>query len=113
MLPPMLPELLPGLFMLKDHPSWTGVHSRRTGYAARLPAAGALVLIDPPPLTPEACAQLEALGPPSHIVLTCNWHLRGGEAYRRRWGCPILVHEAGLATAETAIDGTFRTGERL
>lgn len=110
--PPVLLELLPGLLMLRDRDSWSGCRSRRTGYAVRL-REGGLVLIDPPPLEPEACALLEALGPPTHILLTCNWHLRGGEEHRRRWGCPVLVHEAGLATAETAIDGTFRTGDRL
>lgn len=109
----MLPELSPGLLMLKDRDSWTGRHSRRTGYAVHVAEAGALALVDPPPLDEEACAQLECLGPPTHVLLTCNWRLRGGEEYRRRWGCPVLVHEAGLTTAETAIDGTFRAGMRL
>ena len=109
----MLPELLPGFLMLKDHDSWVGAHSRRTGYAVHVPSAGVLALIDPPTLSPEECTELEALGPPTHVLLTCNWHLRGGEEHRRRWGCPILIHEAGLLTAETRIDGTFRTGDRL
>ena len=109
----MLPELLPGFLMLKDHDSWVGAHSRRTGYAVHLPSAGVLALIDPPTLSPEECTELEAVGPPTHVLLTCNWHLRGGEEHRRRWGCPILIHEAGLLTAETRIDGTFRTGDRL
>jgi hypothetical protein len=110
---PPLPEPAPGLLMLKDGPSWTGARSRRTGYAVHSPATGALVLMDPPPLGEGACAQLEALGPPTIVLLTVTWHLRGGEAHRRRWGCPILIPEAGLATAETAVDGTFRVGDVL
>src|SRR5919109_3354470 len=98
----MLPELLPGLLMLKDRESWTGLHSRRTGYAVQI-RDGVLALVDPPPLRPEECAHLEALGPPTHILLTCNWHLRGGEEFRCRWGCPILLHEAGGGTAEIPI----------
>src|SRR6266508_1721743 len=109
----MSTELLPGLLMLKDRDSWTGLHSRRTGYALHLPAAGVLALVDPPPLAADECAHLEALGPPTHILLSVNWHLRGGEEHRRRWGCPILIPEAGLATAETTIDGTFRVGDDL
>lgn len=109
----LLPEIRPGLFMLKDRASWTGAHSRRTGYAVHVPPAGALVLVDPPPLAPEECAQVEALGSPTHILLTVNWHLRGGEEYRRRWGCPILILEAGLPTAGTTVDGTFRVGDVL
>ena len=108
-----LTEPLPGLLMLKDHASWAGGHSRRTGYAIHLPLVGVLALVDPPPLGSDECAQLGALGPPTHVLLTCNWHLRGGEDHRRRWGCPILIHEAGLPTAETTIDGTFRVGHRL
>jgi glyoxylase-like metal-dependent hydrolase (beta-lactamase superfamily II) len=56
---------------------------------------------------------IEKFGTPSHILLTCNWHLREGEAYRERWGCKIYVNELGVAEAETPIDGTFRHGERL
>lgn len=99
--------------MLKDRDSWMGLHSRRTGYAVHLPAEGVLALVDPPPLSAKECAQLEALGSPTHILLTVNWHLRGAEKHRRRWGCPILIPEAGIPTAETTIDGTFRVGDRL
>jgi hypothetical protein len=109
----MLTELIPGVFTLKDHASWTGAHSRRTGYAVHLPQAGVLALIDPPPLPDEECIQLEALAPPTHVLLTCNWHLRGADAHRERWGCKILIHEAGLAVPETTFDGSFRTGDTL
>ena len=110
---PVLPELWPGISKLKDYASWIGAHSQRTGYAVHLPSAGVRALIDAPPLSAEECNQFQQLGLPAHILLTCSWHLRGSNAYRHRWGCPIWIHEAGLAAAETTIDGTFRTGDRL
>jgi hypothetical protein len=109
----VLTEVVPDLYLLQDADSWTGRRSRRTGFALRVPQAGVLALIDPPPLPAEACTHLQHLGPPTHIVLTCNWHLRGAEAHRRRWGCRLWLHQAGRRAAETAVDGTFQDGDVL
>ena len=75
--------------------------------------ASVLALVDPLPLTDAEIRQIEEIGTPTHILLTCNWHLREGEIYRQRWGCKIYLNSLGLSEAVTTIDGTFEGGDRL
>lgn len=90
-----------------------GVTHAFTGFALTLPAAGGVVLVDPPALTPAERTQLEQGGPPTHILLTCEWHTREAARHRDRWGCRVLMHAAGLAKAELPIDGPLEAGARL
>ena len=98
---------------------WTECHGKpeTTNYwnscAIRIDSANVLALVDPLPLTDAEIGQIEEIGTPTHILLTCNWHLRESEVYRQRWGCKIYLNALGLAEAETAIDGTFEGGDRL
>ncbi len=82
-------------------------------YAIRIEQSNVLALVDPLPLTDAEIRQIEEIGTPTHILLTCNWHLREGEIYRKRWGCKIFLNALGLSEAETTIDGTFEGGDRL
>ncbi|MGD0272315.1 MAG: hypothetical protein ABSB96_01065 [Gaiellaceae bacterium] len=109
-------ELLPGFYTWSDAATWSGRPGKtfkRSGFAVPLPHAGVLALIDPPGLSDRVVDELERLGPPTHVILTCNWHLRESEACRKRWDCELRINELGSATAETEIDGTFRHGDRL
>ena len=72
-----------------------------------------MALVDPLPLTDVEIGQIEEIGTPTYILLTCNWHLREGEIYRQRWGCKIYLNALGLSEAETTIDGTFKGGDLL
>lgn len=90
-----------------------GVTYELAGFALVLPAAGGLVLVDPPALTDDQRAQLERLGTPRHILLTCEWHTRAAARHRERWGCRVLMHAAGLAQATIPIDGTLEAGALL
>ena len=98
---------------------WTERHGKpETAYdwnscAIRIEQANVLALVDPLPLTEAEIGQIEGIGTPTHILLTCNWHLREGEIYRKRWGCKIYLNTLGLSEAETTIDGTFKGGDRL
>ena len=98
---------------------WTERHGKpeTTNYwnscAIRIDSANVLALVDPLPLTDAEIGQIEEIGTPTHILLTCNWHLRESEVYRQRWGCKIYLNALGLAEAETTIDGTFEGGDRL
>ena len=98
---------------------WTERHGKpQTTYdwnscAIRIDGADVLALVDPLPLTDGEIRQIEEIGMPTHILLTCNWHLREGEIYRQRWGCKIYLNALGLSEAETTIDGTFKGGDRL
>ena len=82
-------------------------------YAIRIDRADVLALVDPLPLTDTEIRQIEEIGTPTHILLTCSWHLRAGETFRERWGCEIYLNALGLSEAETTIDGTFEGGDRL
>ena len=81
--------------------------------AIRIDWANILALVDPLPLTDGEIRQIEEIGTPTHILLTCNWHLRESEIYRQRWGCKIYLNALGLSEAETTIDGTFKGGDLL
>ena len=82
-------------------------------YAIHVAEAKVLALVDPLVASADEIRALESLGPPTHVLLTCNWHLRNAEACRRRWGSRILIHRSGLANAETPMDGTFQDGDEL
>ena len=98
---------------------WTECHGKpETIYdwnscAIRIDSANVFALVDPLPLTAREIRQIEEIGTPTHILLTCNWHLREGEIFRERWGCKIYLNALGLTEAETRIDGTFEGGDRL
>jgi hypothetical protein len=94
-------------------PSRPGVTYQHTGFALVLPEAGGVVLVDPPALTPAEVEQLEALRPPTHVLLTCEWHTRAEARHRERWGCRVLLPPAGLAKAQLPIDGPLVAGARL
>lgn len=111
-----LSELLPDFYSWSDRVAWEGRPGEtflRTGFVAHLPAAGVLALVDPPAVGEGVAGELERLGPPTHVLLTSNWHLRESETLRERWGLEIWLNEIGLAAAATAIDGTFRHRDRL
>lgn len=72
-----------------------------------------LVLVDPLPLPAEDEREIEALGNPAHILLTCEYHLRESESFRDHWGCDIRIHAAGAEYCEAKIDDTFQDGDLL
>ena len=98
---------------------WTERHGKPqttydwNSYAIRIDQGNVFALVDPLPLTGGEIRQIEEIGTPTHILLTCNWHLREGEIFRGRWGCKIYLNALGLSEAETTIDGTFEGGDRL
>ena len=98
---------------------WTERHGKPetiyywNSFAIRIVQVNALALVDPLPMSDAEIRQIEEIGTPTHIFLTCNWHLRDGETFRKRWGCKIYLNKLRLEEAETKIDGTFRHGDQL
>lgn len=90
-----------------------GVIYAHTGLALVLPTTGNVVLIDPPALTADECTQVEYLGAPTQVLLTCEWHTRAAAQHRARWGCRVLLPAAGVARAEIPNDGTLDGGALL
>ncbi|MDE3000487.1 MAG: hypothetical protein OXU79_15540 [Gemmatimonadota bacterium] len=72
-----------------------------------------LVLVDPLPIPTEDEREIEAMGDPAHILLTCEYHLRESKTFRDRWGCDIRIHEDGSEYSEVMIDETFQDGDLL
>ncbi|MDA1191608.1 MAG: hypothetical protein O3A46_07995 [Candidatus Poribacteria bacterium] len=96
---------------------WTERHGTEpktydwNSYAVQIPQEGVLALVDPLPLSTDEIRALEELGPPTHIVLTCNWHLRESPTYVERWGCRILAHERGLVNGKLVVDDVYGDGD--
>ncbi len=109
----MLTQLAPDLYAWSEPhgtPEW---RYQWYSYAVRIADVGVLALVDPLAASEDEARALEELGPPTHVLLTCNWHLRDAEACRRRWGASILVHEAGFSDAEAPMDGSFQDGDEF
>ena len=100
--------------------SWSEIHGAArnepypwNSYLIPVPQQEVLVLVDPLPLSPEEMREIEAIGTPTHILLTNNYHLRESAVFRQRWGCEIRLHESGLKDAEVRIDKPLQDGDVL
>lgn len=109
----MLEQITTNVFAWSELHGMCGRQYPWNSFAIRFRAAGVLALIDPLEASKDVIDALEAVGPPTHVFLTCNWHLRNAESYRSIWGCEIHVHESGLEGAATAIDGVFKDGDEF
>ena len=56
---------------------------------------------------------MEALGVPTHIILTCNYHERNSAQLRQKWGCEVLLYEKHVQGAEIEFAGTFQDSDVL
>jgi len=99
---------------------WVEAHGEARGEAytwnshlIQIRDAGVMALVDPLPLSDEEIREVERLGRPTHILATCNYHIRESESLRQRWGCKLCLQEEQLGDAEVAIDETFRDGDLL
>ena len=98
---------------------WTERHGKPettyywNSFAIRIDSTDILALVDPLPMSDEEMQKVEEIATPTHILLTCNWHLRESEIFRQRWGCKIYINELGLEKAETSMDGAFKHGDYL
>ena len=72
-----------------------------------------LVFIDPFILPEEKTSVLEALGTPTHVLITNQNHDRDAEQYRRRYGAKIMAHRDLADHFDFALDGTFEDEDPL
>ncbi len=82
-------------------------------YLIQVKERGVLILVDPLPLSDEEIREVEEIGAPSHILLTCNWHYRESDVFRQKWGCEVYLHEDGLMDSEVPIDETLQDRDVL
>ena len=110
----MLTKLTPHLF------TWAELHgaSRNQAYnwnsfLVQDESNSIRALIDPLPLSESEIQQIDELGGPTHLMLTCTHHERCLTEFKQKWGCQVLLHENQVPEAEFAFDDTFADGNVL
>ena len=110
----MLTRLSPHLL------TWNEIHgaSRNQAYPwnsflAHDDQAQVRVMIDPLPLSDAEVKQMEDIGVPTHIVLTCSYHERSSSQLKKKWGCEVLLFENYVQEAEIKFDDTFQDRDIL
>ncbi|HKW86816.1 MAG TPA: hypothetical protein VJM82_07080 [Nitrospiraceae bacterium] len=71
------------------------------------------VLVDPPPMTPDALSQAKRGGPVDYILLTNRDHEREVATYQREFGCQVMVPDADASQMTIKANKTYRDGELL
>lgn len=71
------------------------------------------ILVDPPPMTPEARTIVRHHEPIDYIVLTNRDHLREAPACQAEWYCQLYVPDADAAQMEVNPTKTYKDGELL
>lgn len=110
----MLTKLMPQLF------TWAEIHgaSRNQVYnwnsfLVQDGSNSVRVLIDPLPLSVDEIQQIDRLGTPTHLMLTCAYHERSLTEFKRKWDCQILVHENQVDEVKFTFDDTFADRDML
>ena len=100
--------------------SWSEIHGAArnepylwNSYLIQVRDHNVLILVDPLPLSNEEIQEIEEIGTPTHILLTCNYHLRESQRFRQKWGCEVRLHQDGLEDSEVPIDGTLQDKDLL
>ena len=100
--------------------TWVEVHgaSRNQGYnwnsfLVQDESNSVRALIDPLPLSANQIQQIDKLGGPTHLMLTCAYHERGLVEFKRRWDCKVLIHENQVDEVEFTFDATFADRDML
>lgn len=107
-------EKIAGIYRISLDLPFPGVPDTRLPAAMHaLPTADGPVLVDPFILEGPQATALEALGTPSHILITNQNHARDAEAYRTRYGARILAHAELDGYFPFSLDGSFADGETL
>ena len=99
---------------------WSEIHGAArdepylwNSYLIQVEDRDVLILVDPLPLSAEEIQEVEEFGTPTHILLTCNYHLRESQAFRQKWGCEVWLHQEGLKDSEVPVDGTLQDRDLL
>ena len=100
--------------------TWVEVHgaSRNQGYnwnsfLVQDEGNSVRALIDPLPLSANQIQQIDALGGPTHLMLTCAYHERSLIEFKRKWDCQVLVHEHQVDEVEFTFDDMFADRDML
>lgn len=71
------------------------------------------ILVDPPPMTPEASSFIRRNGPVDYIIVTNRDHVRETSTYQAEFKCQLQVPEADAAQMDLKPTKTYKDGELL
>lgn len=71
------------------------------------------ILVDPPPMTAEDSTFIRRQGQVDYIIVTNRDHVREAAAYRRDFGCQVVLPEADASQVDLQSSQTFKDGELL
>lgn len=100
--------------------TWTEMHGMAknqpypwNSHAIHLPDEDTFILVDPLLMSDQVAMGIERIATPTHILLTCENHVRASAIYRDRWGCRIWGNEVERDKFEIKLDGFFQDRQRL
>ena len=104
----MLTKLTPNLFTLAEiHGASRNQAYNWNSFLVEDKRNSVRALIDPLPLSESEIQQIDELGGPTHLMLTCAYHERSLIEFKRRWDCQVLIHEDQVDEVEFTFDATF------
>jgi hypothetical protein len=99
---------------------YTELHGAQRGepynwnsYVIHFPEHGVLALVDPLDARTAVLSDIESIGHPTHILLTCEIRLRSSLTFRDRWDCQIWANQIERDLYDIELDGTFTHGDLL
>lgn len=102
-------QILPNIWQW----SWFSDEKRLNFNGLLLTIGEHTILVDPPPMTPEARAIVRRHEPIDYILLTNRDHLREAPTYQAEWHCQLYVPELDAAQMEVNPTKTYKDGELL
>jgi len=74
---------------------------------------GNLLIVDPLPSNEELKEEIENIGKPKSILLTCNYHSRDSAKLAKRWNAEIFLHKRGRGEEDVSIDRYFELEDSI
>lgn len=102
-------QLLPGIWQW----SWFSEEKQLDFNGLFLSVGEHRILIDPPPMTPEASTLIRRQGGVDYIIITNRDHVREAATYQNEFRCQLQVPEADRAQMDVNPLKTFKDGELL
>lgn len=102
-------QLLPGIWQW----SWFSAEKQLDFNGLFLSVGEHRILIDPPPMTPEASTLIRRQGGVDYIIITNRDHVREAATYQNEFRCQLQVPEADRAQMDVNPLKTFKDGELL
>ncbi|ALA57747.1 hypothetical protein [Nitrospira moscoviensis] len=102
-------QILPGMWQW----SWFSEEKQLDFNGLFLMVGEHKVLVDPPPMTPEAGTFIRRNGPVDYIIVTNRDHTREAATYQAEFKCHLYVPDADASQMDVNPTKTYKDGELL